>query len=180
MKNQRMSPEEFEALLERFSRSIRAGVLRLGPEKSGIDPDDVIQEVKIKIWKKFEREKNAAHRSLYIQRVVNSTLVDLIRQARRRERLILHEKQKLLSEEGRRVHNPSGEASFWQSLGEAADSLMETRRKVVKLFLADMTLDEISSTLNWSRDKTRNLLYRGLTDLKEKLQDKGIEYENKL
>jgi RNA polymerase sigma-70 factor (ECF subfamily) len=56
---------------------------------------------------------------------------------------------------------------------------MESRRKVIKLFLLDLTIAEISSSLNWSRDKTRNLLYRGLSDLKEKLKDKGVEYENR-
>jgi RNA polymerase sigma-70 factor (ECF subfamily) len=179
MKNRRMGPEEFEALLEKFSGSIKTSILRLGPEKSGIDPEDVIQEVKIKIWKKLGPEKNIAHRSSYIQRIINSTLVDLIRNARRQERLILHEKQKLQFEEGRNLHNPSRATALSEWVGEAADSLLESRRKIVKLFLADLTLDEISSILNCSRDKTRNLLYRGLADLKEKLKDKGVEYENR-
>ena len=65
-------------------------------------------------------------------------------------------------------------------VGNAVDSLMESRRKAVKLFLLNMTLDEIAIFLNWSRDKTRNLLYRGLSDLKKILKEKGIEYENKL
>jgi RNA polymerase sigma-70 factor (ECF subfamily) len=149
-------------------------ILRLGPEKSGIDPDDVIQEVKIKIWKKFEREKNISRQSSYIQRIVNSTLVDLIRTARRQESLVLHEKQKILFEEGRNLRRAAQAASLEEWVGEAADSLLESRRKIVKLFLMDLTLDEICSILNWSRDKTRNLLYRGLADLREKLKDKGL------
>ncbi|MFW6131169.1 MAG: hypothetical protein ACOC5F_01045, partial [Candidatus Aminicenantaceae bacterium] len=59
------------------------------------------------------------------------------------------------------------------------NSLIESRRKVVKLFLLNMTIDEISTFLNWSKDKTRNLLYRGLSDLKKILKKEGIEYENK-
>jgi len=179
MKNNEIGAKEFEAILEKFSRSIRASISKFGLEKRGIDPEDVIQEVKIKIWKKFGHEKNISHYSSYIQRIINSILVDHIRKVRRQEKLILHEKQKLLSEERGNPGNPHKGSVFSEMVGEAADSLMESRRKIVKLFLADLTIDEIASTLNWSRDKTRNLLYRGLSDLKEKLKDKGVEYENR-
>jgi RNA polymerase sigma-70 factor (ECF subfamily) len=179
MKNHKIGAEEIEALLEKFSWSIKASVSKFGLEKRGIDPEDVIQEVKIKIWKKFGQEKNISHYSSYIQRIINSILVDHIRKVRRQEKLILHEKQKLLFEERGNPGNPPQGGIFLELVGEAANSLMESRRKIVKLFLADLTIDEIASTLNWSRDKTRNLLYRGLSDLKEKLKDKGVEYENR-
>ena len=55
---------------------------------------------------------------------------------------------------------------------------MESRRRVVRLFLLNMTLEEIAIFLNWSEAKTRNLLYRGLDDLKRMLKEKGIEYED--
>jgi RNA polymerase sigma-70 factor (ECF subfamily) len=179
MKSHKIGAEEFEALLEKFSWSIKASILKFGLEKIGIDPEDVIQEVKIKIWKKFGHEKNICHYSSYIQRIINSTLVDHIRKVRRQEKLILHEKQKLLLEERGNPDNSLHGNIFWELVGEAADSLMESRRKIVKLFLADLTIDEISCTLNCSKDKTRNLLYRGLSDLKEKLKNKGVEYENR-
>jgi len=58
-------------------------------------------------------------------------------------------------------------------------SLIESRRRAVKLFLLNMTIEEIAIYLQWSKDKTRNLLYRGLSDLKKTLKEKGIELENK-
>jgi RNA polymerase sigma-70 factor (ECF subfamily) len=179
MKSYKIGAEGFEAIMEKFTRSIKASILKFGLEKRGIDPEDVIQEVKIKIWKKFANEKNVCLYSLYIQRIISSTLIDHIRKARRQENLILHEKQKLLFEDRRNPDNPLQGNAFRELLGEAVDSLMESRRKIVKLFLADLTIDEISSSLNWSKDKTRNLLYRGLSDLKAKLKDKGIEYEDR-
>jgi RNA polymerase sigma-70 factor (ECF subfamily) len=178
MKRQKIDAAEFEALLERFSSSIKASVFKLGLHKRGIDPEDIIQEVKIKIWKKFGHEKNISLYSLYIQRTINSILVDQIRKMRRQERLILHEKEKLISEERENLGSPPPGGAFREMVGDAADSLMESRRKVVKLFLMDLTIDEISTTLKWSGDKTRNLLYRGLADLRETLRERGVEYEN--
>src|SRR4030042_3281069 len=176
MERHKIAAEEFAVLVEKFSWSIKATVSKFRLENRGIDPEDVIQEVKIKIWKKFGHEKDISLCPLYIQRVINSTLVDHIRKARRQETLILHEKQKLLFEQRGNPKDSLQGKIFWDLVGKAADSLMESRRKVVKLFLMDLTIDEISSSLNWSQDKTRNLLYRGLSDLTEKLKDKGIEY----
>jgi DNA-directed RNA polymerase specialized sigma24 family protein len=105
-------------------------------------------------------------------------LIDQIRKMRRQERLILHEKEKLISEERENWGTAHSQDALRQTVGAAADSLLESRRAVVKLFLMDMTIDEISVTLKWSRDKTRNLLYRGLADLREMLKEGGVEYEN--
>jgi len=50
---------------------------------------------------------------------------------------------------------------------KAADRLLDSRKTVVKLYLLNMSLPEISDYLNYSQAKTRNLLYRGLEDLKK-------------
>ena len=179
MKNQPIGRDEFEAVMEKFSQSIRASVQKLDLEKRGIDPEDIIQEVKIKIWKKLGNEKNVRLYSLYIKRIISSTLVDQIRKMRRQEKLILHEQQRLQYGDRRNAEDPPQPEAFCEWLGEAVESLIESRRKTVKLFLSDLSIEEISSTLNWSKDKTRNLLYRGLSDLKAKLRDKGVEYEDR-
>jgi RNA polymerase sigma factor (sigma-70 family) len=179
MKNDNSGSGEFEVILDKFSASIKASIRRFGPERSGIDSEDVFQEVRIKLWKKFAHEKNVSSQASYINRVVNSTLIDQIRKVRRQEKLIHHEKQKWLVEEQCGPEAPAQASVLREMIFEAADSLMESRRKAVKLFLSDLTIDEISLTLNWSKDKTRNLLYRGLSDLKRKLKDRGIEYEDR-
>jgi DNA-directed RNA polymerase specialized sigma24 family protein len=77
----------------------------------------------------------------------------------------------------------SAEMARFKSLEDvverAVDSLLESRRQVVKLYLLNLSIQEISSYLNWSVDKTRNLLYRGLADLKKKLRNADIQYDSK-
>jgi RNA polymerase sigma-70 factor (ECF subfamily) len=179
MKRPKIAAEELAVLVENFSRSIKAAVSKSGLERRGIDPEDIIQEVRIKVWKRFGHEKDISFSPLYIQRVINSTLIDSIRTVRRQERLIRQAKQTLMFEQRDIIEDPPQENIFREWVGQAVESLLESRRKVVKLFLMDLTLAEMSSSLNWSRDKTRNLLYRGLSDLKEKLRDRGIEYEDR-
>jgi RNA polymerase sigma factor (sigma-70 family) len=179
MKSEKSSSGDFEGIIEKFSASIKAAVLKFGLERRGIDPEDVLQEVRIRIWKAFLHEKKVSDQASYIKRVVNTTLVDQMRKARRQEKLIDHEKQKWLAEEKTPPWEEGGEEVLRDMIGRAADSLLESRRKVVKLFLLNLSVEEISLILNWSRDRTRNLLYRGLSDLKGKLREKGIEYEDR-
>lgn len=79
--------------------------------------------------------------------------------------------------------NPSPDISRQQELnqiiGQAVDSLIEPRRKVIRLYLLGMDLAETANFFGWTNDKVRNLLYRGLGDLKVILREKGVNYENK-
>lgn len=168
-----------EAVLERFSRFIQAHIQKYNPQKNGIDPDDIFQEIKIKIWKILRNEKKIKNYSSYIKKIVNSSVIDQLRKSRREEGILFHEKLKEISDHKSfyimdRAHN----RGLKEIIGESVDSLIESRRKVVRLYLLNMTIEEIATLLNWSKDKTRNLLYRGLADLKKKLKENGIEYEN--
>lgn len=169
---------DFETALERFSAFIRGHILRFGLDRRGIDPEDVIQDIKLKLWKKFSTEKNSALRSSYIKRVMDSTLIDILRKIRVQAEFIRPENEEALRRAGALRQGPTPEGFLRERIKAAADSLSESRRKVVKLFLLDMTIDEIASSLNWSRDKTRNLLYRGIDDLKKRVRQEGGDHGN--
>jgi DNA-directed RNA polymerase specialized sigma24 family protein len=111
--------------------------------------------------------------------VVSSTLVDCLRRSRRDERLMQHELEKIRLEGQGAGENMPDAAALKKIIGEAADSLMESRRRVVKLFLLNMSVEEIAVSLDWSQDKARNLLYRGLCDMRKILKARGIEYEDR-
>ncbi len=63
-------------------------------------------------------------------------------------------------------------------MGRAVEGLIDSRRQVVKLYLMNLSIQEISGYLKWTQDKTRNLLYRGLADLKESLKEMEAKNEN--
>ncbi len=110
---------------------------------------------------------------------MNSSVIDHLRRIRREERVLFSEMQRKIAER-RSTYNKEkiDDEECKNILGQSVDSLLNSRRKVVKLYLLNMTLEEISEFFNWSPHKTRNLLYRGLNDLKKILQEKGIEYED--
>jgi hypothetical protein len=59
--------ERLKMLLTNFSGFIRAHIQKFDVQRFGIDPDDVAQEVRIKIWKLLEGEKNIVNHTSYIK-----------------------------------------------------------------------------------------------------------------
>jgi RNA polymerase sigma factor (sigma-70 family) len=171
--------KEFEIIINRFSRFVKANIQKFNVQKNGIDPDDILQEVKIKIWKVVEDKKKIKNYASYIRKIVDSSIIDQLRRSKREKGIFINEKHKLVSEQkSNYLTNISNDISAKEIIGRAVDSLIESRRKVVKMFLLNMTIEEIAIYYKWTRDKTRNLLYRGLSDLKKILKEKGIEYED--
>ncbi len=65
-----------------------------------------------------------------------------------------------------------------QAVQEALAGLAKNRRTAVELYLQGLTTQEIAVLVGWSEAKARNLVYRGLTDLRERLRAAGIEYDS--
>jgi RNA polymerase sigma factor (sigma-70 family) len=172
--------KEFDVVINKFARFIKGNIQKFNLQKEGIDPDDIFQEVRIKIWKLLNDEKKIVNYTSYIKKIVDSSVIDHIRKMRRERGLILKQKHKTISE-WKSTYETSVDYDWnlKKMVSETVDSLLESRRKVVKLYLLNLTIEEIAALFCWSRDKTRNLLYRGLSDLKKSLREKGIEYEIK-
>lgn len=171
---------ELEGLLNRFSSLMKIQIGKFNPGRYGLDPDDICQEIKIKLWRVLRDEKDIANFPSYLRKVVNSSVIDMLRKFKRDERIFLHEKQKRIAEiKGDYLAEAASQGQLGDKLAAALGCLIESRRRAVKLFLLDMTIEEIAAFYGWSQDKTRNLLYRGLADLKRLLRDEGIDYENK-
>lgn len=173
-----LKEREFEKFLENFAQFIRIHICRFNLSKYGLDQEDIIQEVRIKLWKLLSSEKYIANYPSYIKKIVNSSVIDQIRKLRREDCIIKYEKQKYISELEHQYHQLSKPKNLEATIGNAIDSLKESRRQVVKLYLLNLNITEIASYLNWSHAKTRNLLYRGLADLRKILKTMDIDYEN--
>ncbi len=173
--------DELKSILDRFSGLIKVHIIKFNPQRFGLDPDDISQEIRIKIWRLLHYEKNIKNYASYIKKIVNSSVIDLLRKCKRDEGIVFSERQKRVSEiKGIYPAVIPLEEVLRDRVAQAVDSLIESRRNVVRLHLLDMTIEEISAFYGWSTNKTRNLLYRGLADLKRILKNKDIDYEDNL
>lgn len=174
------SPEkELQDLLERFTNFIRAHIQKFEVQRYGIDPEDITQEVRIKIWKLVDKEKIIVNYASYIKKIVDTVVIDQLRLLKKDEQLYKMEKQKQIAEQMNACRPEVLKNDLLkEAVGKAVESLIESRRSVVKLYLFDLSIEEISRFYGWSLHKTRNLLYRGLADLKTSLIKADIEYGN--
>jgi RNA polymerase sigma factor (sigma-70 family) len=171
---------ELERILDSFSGFMKAQIHNRQVGRLGVDAEDVLQDTRIKLWKIIRNEKNVRHYASYIKKIVDTSVIDYFRKFKREEGIYLHEKNRRIAE------NATGydtdflyeEMDLKDIVGKAVDNLIPTRRRVVRLYLLNMTIEEIALHFQWSTSKTRNLLYRGLKDLKKILVEKNIDVEH--
>ena len=175
----------FEQLLDRYAVLLRTIIARQCPRDLGIQVGDIEQEARLRLWRALEREKNLSDPASYIYRIAVSTTIDAVRRvlARREEQLPMQEE-----------HDDTPAREFAASPDQAPDALAErrevmakiaaavaglpeNRRRAVELHLQGLTIPEIAELLGWSEAKARNLVYRGVDDLRGALLREGIECE---
>lgn len=170
---------EFRELLDGYAQYMNIQIQQYDLAKYGLDPEDILQDVKVRIWKIIQGERVILCPGSYIRKIITSAVIDQLRKRRREDNLVVCEKLKCISEQGfayfREADRRKG---LEETVGRAVEGLIDSRRQVVKLYLMNLSIQEISGYLKWTQDKTRNLLYRGLADLKESLKEMEAQNEN--
>lgn len=179
------SESRFEELLERYAVLLRSLIARHCPRDLGIQLGDIEQEARLRLWRALEREKNLTDPASYIYRIAVSTTIDAVRRvvARREEQLSMQEPEddqpavQLAANPQQAPDAVAERREVMQKIAAAVAALPENRRRAVELHLQGLTLPEIADLLGWTEAKARNLVYRGIDDLRGALLREGIEYE---
>jgi len=167
MRGQTPSIEEnLQEIFDRYFSNIQYHIRKYNPEMYGMQAEDLLQEVKIRLWKALAKNSKKQIYSAYVTQVVNSVIIDQIRRVRRHEKNINALKEDEMSGGGMEWSYALPNAV----IAPAVEGLLQSRRRIVRLFLMDYSTREISELLNFSDKKVHNLLYRGLRDLKGALK----------
>ena len=174
---------ELEQTIQEFSQLIRRVIKTTSPEIEYSDLDDIEQEVKLKICiELLKSEKKIYNLGSYIWRITYTTTCTMMKKKHEQKIVSIEDKmigqnicQKEDDENNFSIEKRYKKEKLLNLLEKAIDSLIDSRRRVLKLYLLGMSKDEISNFLGWTTNKVRNLLYRGLEDLRYKLKREGIE-----
>jgi RNA polymerase sigma factor (sigma-70 family) len=157
--------------LGEISASVRNIICANFPSTTSDEREDIDQDVKLKLWKLASSGKKVGNLRSYLWRVVYTTALDAIG-----KRLGGVPYENAAPEEDLRLLDRLDFASperlmerkeLRRMIGDAIESLPERRRLVIKLHLAGMDIEEAAGFLDWTENKVRHLLYRGLADLKK-------------
>jgi RNA polymerase sigma-70 factor (ECF subfamily) len=166
-----------EAVVNKFAGLVRGVGWRHRLSEAEIH--EVMQQVRIRLWQaQGTGEQISRVSASYVYRTAVSAVLDMMRRrrAQRTEQMISIEDGMVASA----IANPEGDlesSELMAQVARAIDTIPLSRRAVVRMYLAGHPREEIADLLGWSEAKTRNLLYRGLGDLRARLTAQGIGWE---
>ena len=164
-----------EALITRFRTMVRSVGARRGLVEA--DLDEVLQDVRIRLWQAGEGGKALEELgSSYLYHVATTAALDLLRRRRARRADAtddIHERTELTTENAS-PHDAVEARELASQIDRAIETLAVDRRVAVRMHLAGYDRADIARMLGWTEARTRNLLYRGLDDLRRRLTDMGI------
>lgn len=146
-------------------------------DRHGIDPDDVEQEVRIRLWRAIERDRFGDFHASYIQRTVASAVIDALRRAEVRAAEPLPDDDvegSPLPDIGVGPERRAIDGEKMHGLQQCLAAIPERRRLPIVMHLEGYSLQEIADRIGTSAEASRKLVSRGLDELKTRLRDQGF------
>lgn len=180
-----MSPGErlsdaLEALVARFGTMVRTIGHRHRLDEADIDA--VLQEVRIRLWRACPSSEQIERLGAsYVYRTATSAALDIMRRRRAYAADLadsVDDPSQPLPSDVRTPAQDLEASELAERVLAAVDALAPARRPVVRMYLTGYDREEIAELLGWSEAKVRNLLYRGLADLRQRLMEAGITLES--
>ena len=154
------------------------------PRELGLLCDDIEQEARLSLWKALQSGREIAFPVSYIYKVAVSATLRAVRRAKARREDPVNEDSDagpvltLPAPAGASPHAEVERREVARKIEAAVAQLPENRRLAVKYHLHGLTTPEIGALLGWSEPKARNLVHRGLKDLRMALHALGVEYDS--
>ena len=177
------SEARFNAIVDEYSKFLRAVIARLSPDDLGIQAGEIEQEARLRLRRALLSERKIPDLASYIYKNAATATVEAIRhvKARREEQLrTAKEKEEPALPVPGPENSPERLAERQQigaKIQQALERLPDNRRRAARLYFKGMTSQEIGDVMGWNEPKARNLTYRGLRDLCHQLRAEGIECE---
>ena len=172
--------DALEVLLRRHTIRLRAVIERHCRRSAALDPDDIAQEVRIRLWRAVQRDRNAVFSASYVQRTVLSVVVDAVRRTPPKAESMQEFESSgqdawpegLVERDG-----PEGDArsnAVSKALHAALAELPQQRRLAVAFTLQGFGAKECGELMGISGEAARKLAERGFVRVRENLRQRGF------
>jgi RNA polymerase sigma-70 factor (ECF subfamily) len=164
-----------EGVLTRFRGMVRSVGARRGLVDA--DLDEVLQDVRIRLWQAGQAGKPLAELgSSFLYQVATSAALDVLRRRRahRADAAVELDEHTELPATTASPHDAVERRELAAQIDAALATIAPDRRVAVRMHLSGYDREDISRALGWSEARTRNLVYRGLEDLRRKLAAMGV------
>jgi RNA polymerase sigma factor (sigma-70 family) len=154
---------------ERLRSTLERAVRTVCPTWLSSQRDDLVQKACLRIVKKSaEGEEPDSLGTSYLWKVAHSVVMDEIRHRRRRP-------ETDLDSLGAATEDRASSADLRDAIQQGVEQLAEPRRWVVLLYLYGYSLKDSAGILGWNSKRVDNQRYKGLTELRSYLRERGHE-----
>ena len=162
-------------LLDSFIPLIRRAVARAASRRAAPLQDDIVQVVTTAVWRQLERGQRIEQPASYVYKaVVRETVRALEREQQRAEVPI-----ETVETDAVAAQADTHADLECRELGEAIEAcvgtLPEDRARAVRGHLAGLEVAELMTMYGWTYQRARNLVARGMADLRDALRARGVE-----
>lgn len=169
--------DRLESIVRRYSRLIRRAAERVGRHAGRELADDVEQRVYLNLWKQVRREQAIAYPVSYIYRCAVRETLRLLREGREGPAAAEAVGADAVDppDPGRNPEEAVLAGERAAHVEAALAVLARDRQTAVRAHLAGFSVEDVMDTYGWSYQKARNLVARGMKDLREALRARGID-----
>ena len=185
MSNDAPQPD-FDALWAKMAPHVRAAVFRHRWGDASLAADDLVQEVRIRLWQVMSGDRKSSRNASYYYKVVNSAIIDCLR---RHRGTLPHGKREFGPPDAQPDQEPVNtvasdtpapdrtvlDADRADRLRSALARLPKDRSRAVRLHLQGFTVTEIAELMGCDYDRAHNLTYRGVRALKQGMKGQSDE-----
>jgi RNA polymerase sigma factor (sigma-70 family) len=168
----RQEPGALEELVRRYGRLIRQVAARVAG-RHGVE-EDVEQRVVVALWRKLDRDEPIEHPATYVYRCAVREAVRVVAEERARSGEPLDEELRSRAPEPEQA---LAAAELGRTLARCVAKLADERRRAVTAHLGGFSFEEIMALHGWPYQKARNLVARGMADLRARLRAEGVDVE---
>lgn len=167
--------ERLAALVRDYGHLIARAVARTGGQVVQNDRDDIAQAVRVALWKRLASEQTIDHPASYVYKAAVRETVRAVTRARNRGDVPLE----TATADAVAAPAPGPEAELEarerrEALAAAIGTLTPERARAVKAHLAGFSVEELMQLRGWSYQRARNLIARGMADLRAQLRSRGM------
>ena len=162
------------ALIQDYGRLIAQAIHRVVGPGGVPDPSDIAQQVHIALWQQLRREQAIEYPASYVYKAAIREAVRAVRRYRARAEEPIESAPLQFSGPESRADRLTDARRVQDALAEALEVMAPDRARAVRGHLAGFGVEELMKLYGWTYQRARNLIARGMADLRSDLRQRGL------
>jgi RNA polymerase sigma factor (sigma-70 family) len=164
----------FDELIRRYGRLVARVVAKVAGKHAPADLADIEQQVLISLWQQVSREQRVDHPSSYLYRAAVREAARALKKVTRREETAIEAAAQTIDGKSG-PHEDAAAAQLRERLETALSKLSPERQRAARAHLVGLDVEELMRLEGWPYQKARNLIARGMSELRDALKELGVD-----